>query len=122
MESSGFRVPSIVEPQLQGGELRRTKKKGGVKMRYLITWEPREPVEENWKKAREISQERIKKGESWGDDNLIGTHIILSEAKGLQIVDTDVKKLAKWVKAYANVYNIKISPIMHVDEWREATK
>jgi len=78
-------------------------------MRYLITWEIREPAEENRNKAREISNDRIKKGVSWGDDNLIGTHVILSEAKGLQIVDTTEAKLAKWVKAYANVYKIKIS-------------
>ena len=91
-------------------------------MRYLITWEVREPIEENRKKASEISQDRIKRGVSWGDDNLIGTHIILSEAKMLQIVDTTEAKLAKWVDAYANLYKIKISPIMHQDEWREATK
>lgn len=91
-------------------------------MRYLITWEIREPIEENSKKASEISQERIRKGESWGADNLIGTHVILSESKGLQIVDTTEAKLAKWIAAYSNLYKIKISPIMHQDEWREATK
>jgi hypothetical protein len=95
---------------------------GGLEMRYLITWKWREPIEENRKKAREISQERIKKGESWEEDNLIGTHVIMSEGKGLQIVDTTEAKLAKWINAYFNLYHIKISPIMHVDEWRKVTQ
>jgi hypothetical protein len=88
----------------------------------MITWKIREPIEENRKKARKISQERIQKGKSWGEDNLIGTHVILSEGKMLQIVDTTEAKLAKWINAYFPLYEIKISPIMHGDEWRKATQ
>jgi hypothetical protein len=47
-------------------------------------------------------------------------HVILSEAKGLDIVDTTEAKLAKWMAAYRDVYRMNISPIMHVDEWRKA--
>lgn len=89
-------------------------------MRYMIIWELREPAAENRKKATEISNERIRKGEDFGEDSLIGMHVILSEAKGLNIVDTTEAKLAKWMAAYRDVYKMKISPIMHVDEWRKA--
>ena len=91
-------------------------------MRYLITWEVREPVEENNKKALEIENERRKKGEIWADEFVLSTHFILSEPRGLQVVDTDESKLAKWIAAYYPVYKIKISPIMSREEFEDAIK
>ncbi len=92
-------------------------------MKYMITWEIREPAEENMKKAREIESERRKKGETWTeDDYVLSTHVILTGPTGLQIVDTDDSKLAKWVAAYSPVYKIKISPIIERSEWQEARK
>ncbi len=92
-------------------------------MKYMITWEVREPVKENSKRISEIEAERTKKGEIWTEeDYVLKTHFILSEAKGLQIVDTDDSKLAKWIAAYNPVYRIKISPILSREEFAEATQ
>ena len=92
-------------------------------MKYMITSEIREPVEENMKKALEIENERRKKGEALTkDDYVLSTHIILTGPTGLAIVDTDDSKLAKWVAAYSPVYKIKISPIIARSEWEEARK
>jgi hypothetical protein len=91
-------------------------------MRYLIIFGVKDPVEENLKKALEIEKERRKKGEIWGEDSLIGgTHHILSSAyKGLHVVDTTEAKIAKYLEAYKNVFDIKISPIMHREEYQKA--
>ena len=92
-------------------------------MKYMITWELREPYEENMKKWLEIENDRKIKGETWTeDDYVLSTHFILSEAKGLQIVDTDDSKLAKWIAAYSPVYRIKISPILSREEFVKATQ
>ena len=90
-------------------------------MKYMITWEVREPVDENRKRTLEIENERKIKGETWTeDDYVLSTHFILSEAKGLQIVDTDDSKLAKWIVAYSPVYRIKILPILSREEFAKA--
>ena len=92
-------------------------------MKYMITWEVREHVDENGKRVLERENERRIKGETWTkDDYVLSTHFILSEGKGLQIVDTTEAKLAKWIKVYHKVYKIKVSIIMHSDEWEKATK
>ena len=90
-------------------------------MKYMITWEVREPVDENRKRVLEIENERKIKGETWTeDDYVLRTHFILSEGKGLQIVDTEDSKLAKWIIAYSPVYRIKISPILSREEFAKA--
>ncbi|NIM46148.1 MAG: hypothetical protein GTO54_11080 [Nitrososphaeria archaeon] len=90
-------------------------------MKNLITWQTREPVEENGKKTLEIENERRKKGESWTEDDfLLSTHFLLSEPGGLQIVDVDESRLAKWISAYNPVFHIKISPIMSREEFAKA--
>jgi len=90
-------------------------------MKYMITWEVREPVEENRKRVLEIENERKIKGETWTeDDYVLRTHFILSEGKGLQIVDTDDSKLAKWIVAYSPVHRIKILPLLSREEFEKA--
>ncbi len=97
-----------MESQLRGGELYKYQENGrDEEMKYMITWEVREPVDENRKRVLEIENERKIKGETWTEDDFVlSTHFILSEGKGLQIVDTDDSKLAKWIAAYSPVYRI----------------
>jgi hypothetical protein len=98
-------------------------KRRSDEMRYMITFEFREPVEENRKKMREIENGRRERGETWTEDEqVIPGHVILSKPAGLWIVDTDESKLAKWIAAYASVYKIKIAPIMEGSKWRELTQ
>lgn len=89
-------------------------------MKYMITWELKEPVMESYKKGMEIEKGRMNKGEVFTQDEIVlGTHIITSEGKGVQIVDTDYSRLAKWGFAYMPVYKFKISPLMSREEFEK---
>jgi hypothetical protein len=82
-------------------------------VKYLIEFWPKEPFAENMKKIYEIEAERTKKGISFGSDITFPQHYILSEPRGIMIVEDDEKmsKISKWLKDYLSVMNMKVSPL-----------
>ena len=82
-------------------------------MKYLVEFWPKEPWEENWKKISAIEAERTKKGINFGSNITLPQHYILSEPRGIMIVEDDDKmsKISKWLKDYISVMNMKVSPL-----------
>ena len=82
-------------------------------MKYLIMFEPREPIDENVRKAFEIGNERASKGITFGDEQIFPEHQFLSENKRFMIVETDdPMRIAKWEVDYMTVLKYKVIPII----------
>mgnify|MGYP006283094545 FL=1 len=89
-------------------------------MKYLITWRIKEPFEENYKRTMEIEDERVKRGEAWGDKMVFPIHTFMSENKAFMIVETDdPMDLAKWTTSYLTVLDYVVEPIT---DFREIQK
>ena len=92
---------------------------GVIEMKYLIVYEIKEPVIENFKKSFEIMKERQEKGETLSDIMVFPIHGFLSEFKTMMIVETDdPKRISRWVADYLPVYKYKVMPILPREEWQ----
>jgi hypothetical protein len=82
-------------------------------LKYLIMFEPREPIEENVRKAFEIDNERTSKGIDLVDVSIFPEHQFLSENMRFMIVETDdPMRIAKWEVDYMTVLKYKVIPII----------
>jgi hypothetical protein len=87
-------------------------------LKYLIVYEYKEPVIENFKKAAEILKERREKGETLSDITVFPLHGFLSEFKAMMILETDdPKRITKWETDYLPVFKYKVMPILPTKEW-----
>jgi hypothetical protein len=87
-------------------------------MKYLIVYEYKEPVIENFKKAGEIMKKRQEKGESLSDITIFPLHGFLSKFKGVMIVETDdPKRITQWEADYLSVFKYEVNPILPTKEW-----
>ena len=93
-------------------------------MKYALFYEFKEPVEENKKRDKEIEKGREERGETFTTrGELVAAYWLLSEDKGLMIVDTDdPTQIAKWGAAYGPILKYKISPIMTQEEYEKVTQ
>jgi hypothetical protein len=79
-------------------------------------FEPREPIEENIRKAFEIDNERRSKGIAF-DEYVFPEHQFLSENMRFMIVETDdPMRIAKWEVDYMTVLKYKVIPI--IESWK----
>jgi len=82
-------------------------------LKYLIIFEPREPIEDNVRKSFEIEKKRTSKGIVFGDEQVFPEHQFLSENKRFMIVETDdPMRIAKWEVDYMTVLKYKVIPII----------
>ena len=89
-------------------------------LKYLIMFEPREPIEENVRKGFEIENERRSKGITFGDETVFPEHQFLSENKRFMIVETDdPMRIAKWEVDYMGVLKYKVIPIIESRKMNE---
>ena len=90
-------------------------------MKYLIEFWAKEPFDENMKKILVIEAERTKKGINFGSNITLPQHYILSEPRGIMIVEDDDKmsKISKWLKDYLSVMDMKVSPLMLRSEFEK---
>ena len=89
-------------------------------MKYLIEFEIREPLEENWERVLEINTERERSGKGFVANNrLFGRWFSVAEGlKVIQVVEIDEPSiLADWVESYRNVIKFRISPVMTAEEY-----
>jgi len=89
-------------------------------MKYLIEFEIREPLEENWERVLEINNDRESSGKGFVANNrLIERWFSVSEGlKVIQVVEIEEPSiLADWVEVYRNVIKFKISPVMTPEEY-----
>ena len=93
-------------------------------MKYMIFTEFKEPLEESMKKMVEIEKGRRERGEIFSaQGESLAQYWLLSEPKGVMIVDTDdPSKIAKWCAAYGPILKYKISPTLTREEWEKATQ